>query len=107
MTMRSGTLRHKVTIQTMTDGKDAVGSPTETASTLAKVWAAITPLNAGEVFRADHFEGDVTHRIRLRYRAGITPKMRVIYGSRTFDIRSVLNVDERNRELELAVTEIV
>lgn len=105
--MRSGLLRHKVLLQSMTDGKDTDGAPSETPTALASVWAAIRPVNANEVFRAAHFEGDVTHIITIRYRSDVTPKTRILYGTRVFDIRSVLNVEERNRELELTATEIV
>jgi head-tail adaptor len=39
--------------------------------------------------------------VTMRYLAGITAQMRVLYGSRTFQIISVLNVDQRNRVLVL------
>ena len=44
-------------------------------------------------------------RIIIRYLSGIVPKMRVKYGSRIFDILSVINVSERNRELQLMCRE--
>ena len=43
----------------------------------------------------------------MRYLSGIVPKMRVKVGSRIFDILSIINVDERNRELQLMCRESV
>ncbi len=58
-------------------------------------------------FAAQSTQADVTHRITLRYMSGITPKMRVNYNSRIFDILSVINVGERNRELQLMCRESI
>jgi head-tail adaptor len=57
------------------------------------------------VFRGDQLEARITHRMHLWYRTGVTPKMQVSYGSRTFQIISVKNVEERNRVLELMLEE--
>jgi len=48
---------------------------------------------------------EVTGKISIRYLAGITPKMRVKHGNRIFDIVSMINPEERNRELQLMVKE--
>ena len=49
----------------------------------------------------------MSHKIRMRYQAGITHKMRVAWGTRLFEIESVLNVGERNREIVLMCSETV
>ena len=41
----------------------------------------------------------------MRWRPGMVPTMRVVFGSRAFAINAVLNVLERNRELNLYCTE--
>jgi len=69
--------------------------------------ASIEPISGREYFSAQTTQADVTHRINLRYVAGVKPKMRVKYGSRIFDILSVSNVDERNRELQLMCRESI
>ena len=45
--------------------------------------------------------------IIIRYLSGIVPKMRVKFGSRIFDILSVINVKESNRELQLMCRESI
>jgi len=49
----------------------------------------------------------VSHKIRDAVPTGITHKMRVAWDSRIFEIESVLNVGERNRELLLMASESV
>jgi SPP1 family predicted phage head-tail adaptor len=73
----------------------------------ATAWASIEPLNGREFFAAQQVNAEVTARIRLRYLPGVTRQMQVKFGSRTFAIESVINVEERNRELQLMVKEVV
>ena len=103
--MRAGRLRHRIVIQTMTDSVGSQGGLTEVPSTFAQVPADIIPLTGSEAFRSQQVFPEATHRIELRYLAGVTPKMRVAYGTRIFDILIPLNLEERNRELHLIVKE--
>ena len=47
------------------------------------------------------------HRITIRYRTDITPKMRVVWGSRIMNIREVINPDEHKKYFQLTVDENV
>lgn len=105
--MKIGKLRHRVTIEQVTEAQDTDGSVIETWSAFAIGQASIEPISGREYFAAQSTQADVTHRVSLRYLPGITPKMRVTFGSRVFDILSVINVDERNRELQLMCRENV
>jgi len=101
-----GELRHRVSLQTKTITK-AEGIPQENWTTVATVWAAIADLSGKEYFQAASVQSEVTSRIRIRYRPGITPAMRVFYGSRLFTILSVIDKDERHREIELMCKEVI
>ena len=103
--MRIGKLRRRITIERVTETQDTDGAVLETWSTYATVQASIEPISGREYFAAQSTQADVTHRIRIRYLSGIVPKMRVSYNSRIFDILSVINVGERNRELQLMCRE--
>ena len=105
--MRIGKLRHRITIDQVTEIQDTDGAVLESWSQYAVVQASIEPISGREYFAAQSTQADVTHRISLRYRSGITPKMRVNYASRIFDILSVINVGERNRELQLMCRESI
>lgn len=103
--MQAGKLRHRLTLEASTDTNNTRGEPIPTWSTVANVWAAIDPISGREGLAADQMYASATHRIRIRYRAGVIPKMRFTKGSRVFDINAVLNVDERNREMVCLATE--
>ena len=105
--MRAGELRHRVTIQQKSVTRNTFGEEVVTWQDVATVWAAIEPLRGREFFESQQVNAEVTTRIRIRYRPGITPTMRVVFGNRVFDIQAVINVDERNRELHLMCREEV
>lgn len=105
--MRAGELRKRITIKAISDTQDARGGPTKGESTHATRWARIRPLVGRERFAAQRVDAEVDYEILLRYVSGVTPKMRVYYGARVFEIRAVMNTDERNRELKLLCAERV
>jgi SPP1 family predicted phage head-tail adaptor len=105
--VKIGKLRHRITVEETTETQEADGSVIENWSAFATAQGSIEPISGREYFAAQTTQAEVTHRISLRYLTGVTPKMRVKYGSRIFDILSVINVDERNRELQLMCRESI
>lgn len=104
--MRAGDLRHSVTIQQASESNDGRGGVSYSWSTYTTAWADIRPVTGRERLLAqqvEEAEGD--YKIRIRYQPGITPEMRVLWGSRVFAINAVLNVTERDRELLLMAKE--
>jgi len=86
--------------------KDSEGLVTETWTDFATVWAAVEPLRGRKYFEAAAVNAENTVRFRIRYRFGITPDMRVIYSGRIFHIASVIDIDERHREIHLICREV-
>jgi SPP1 family predicted phage head-tail adaptor len=105
--MRAGRLRHRVVVERATDGTDAYGDQVPTWAALATAWAGIEPLSGREYFAAAHIQADVSTRIVLRGIPGvsITPKDRIRYGSRLFDIKQVIDRDAENIEIQLLTQE--
>lgn len=103
--MRAGALRHSVSIQRKIMTTDSHGGPVEAWDTVCTTNASIEPLQGREFIAAQAVNAETTGRIRMRYRSGIVPAMRVIFGTRVFNIQSVINPEERNRELILMVSE--
>lgn len=103
--MRAGRLRYNVIIQQVSHAQDAYGETTETWTEFVSAWAAIEPLKGNEYFDASNVQSQVDVRIVMRYRAGITTSMRVVYGSRVFDIQSVIEPNSARRELHLMCRE--
>lgn len=98
-------LRKKVSIQRRNATKDTFGQAIQTWSDVLVCRASIEPLSGRELVAAQAINAETTHEIVIRYRAGITPAMRVLYGARAFNILSVLNQQERNRWLVLNASE--
>ena len=103
-----GHMRHRLTLQTVSRSTSTVsGSQTNTWSTATTLWAAIEPTSGREFQRADSQVAEVTHKVTCRYRAAIEPDARFTWGSRTFEIVSVVNMDELNTWCECLCREIV
>lgn len=67
--------------------------------------AAIRPLSGRELERALQIQPDVTHKVTIRYRSGITTKMRILYGTRYFNILSVIDREEMKTALDILCRE--
>lgn len=86
---------------------DPDGSGAQWTCKTPKVRASIWPIKATEQLDNMKAELSVTHRIRIRYLSGITADMRIEHGSRHFDIRSLINPEERNRMIEILAEEVI
>lgn len=105
--IRAGDLRHRVTIQQATVTRNEFGEPVETWQDLATVWAEVVDLSGREFIEARQAPAsEVTTRVRIRYRAGIEPTMRVLHGARVLEIVAVLEPEGRRRELHLMCREV-
>jgi head-tail adaptor len=109
----AGKLRHLIVVQRQTGNRDTVGNETDTWTTLAQTWGWLEPYigsaRAGkEEFVGKQLIGVTYTRVHLRWDsrlATLSPKDRIVYGTRIFDVTSVSNRDERNYELELIAKE--
>ena len=104
--MNAGVLRHRIAITQRTITQNSIGEPVKTWSTYLSTNANIEPLKGREFIDGIATQSEVTHKVRLRYRGGIVPTMRVSFCGRIFEIMYVINVGERNREINLYCKEI-
>ena len=102
----AGTLRRRIVIQTPTETVDDHGGLVATFATFDTVSAAILPKPGTEPFEDDRYRATQRVVFEIRYRTGITTKMRVSYDSRLFDIESIVNVEERNKKVLLITEEV-
>ena len=104
--MRAGELRRRVSIQQRDATQDTFGQQATSWTDLyTNVPVAIQALSGRELLAAQAVNSEVSHNINLRYLAGITANMRILYGTRIFNITAVMNIDERNKELMLQAAE--
>ncbi len=101
----AGRLRHLVTVEQNTGGQATTGEQIQNWTPFATVYAAIEPARGREFFSAGRIDAETTHLITIRYLAGLDETMRITWNGRVFDINAVVNVDERNRDMEITATE--
>ncbi len=102
--MQAGKLNQQIVIQSYTATRASNGEEVRTWATVATVWASVEPLSGRELLAARDVRADVTTRIRIRYRTGITPKMRATMGSAVYEISEVIDRTMHHRDLELLCT---
>ena len=98
-------LRHQILIREKQLVDDGYGGQTETLVTIHTTWAAIWPVNAKETRENMRTESNVTHNIRIRYRTNIKHAMIIVFGNRSFEIRGIVNFEERNIWLDMVCNE--
>jgi SPP1 family predicted phage head-tail adaptor len=104
--IRAGTLRERVTLSRLTSAEDARWGPTPTPSSYATVWAEVEPVRATERMQDGGIQSDISHVLRMRYRADVASKDRVTWRGRTLEVEGVIDVGARRRELELTCREL-
>lgn len=105
--MRAGNLRQRVTIQDKQATRDSFGEEVITWVELATVWAAVEPLRGREFLDGQMATAEVTTRIRIRHRDDIKPEMRVVFGTKIYDVLSIIHLEERERQDHLMCQEII
>lgn len=103
--MQAGLLRKRLTIQQRSQVQDTYGQPLTSWVDVATVWGEVVPTSGNESLSSEAVQSSETHLVTIRYRQGVTAKMRIKYGIRLFDIQSVLDENERHRTLNLSCIE--
>jgi SPP1 family predicted phage head-tail adaptor len=97
--------RHVVAIQRRDETTDNIGGQTLVWTTVMSPWCKIEPLSASQRQFAGKTQAEVTHKVTMRYAAGVTAKHRILWGTRVFEISGVRNIEESNALLELSCVE--
>lgn len=110
--MEIGRFRHQVTWQNPTLTDDGDGGTTVAWANLAPSQSrvSIVPATAQSLERTAGGAAVIssaTHIVTGRYHAGVTTKTRIVFGSRTFQVVSVANIEERSRKMVLLCQEVV
>ena len=107
--LRAGELRHRVDLHSNTGAtRNAFGEKPESwAAVATSLPAKVEPLTGRELWSSQQIQPDISHKVTIRYLAGLNAKMRVIFGTRTFNVEGPpKNIEERNIMLELMCREV-
>ncbi|MET4634975.1 phage head closure protein [Kaistia defluvii] len=106
MSMATGPLDRRITIERYVSARDALNNPVEAWSPLATVWASKTDVRDSEKFAAKENGASIETRFQIRWStdvADVNPKDRINYGGRVFDIVGVKEIGRREG-LEISAT---
>lgn len=99
-----GKMKHRITIEQPVNINTTGGVDLQW-STFLTAWASVEPLKENEQWvKGNPFDKYIFERrlkIVMRYRSGVTAKMRVRTAQEIIDIVGVINTGEQNRELVL------
>ncbi len=105
--MRAGLLRHRLKLQSpvpLATGDS--GNPDATAwRDEITVWGAVEPLGVREQLIGKTVDATATHHVRVRYHAPLSQTWRIMFGTRIFDIESIIVPESRRVEMQLVVRE--
>ena len=108
--MNAGKLKHHVNIERRSTIKDAHGGDSSSVwHVVGTAYVALKPLSGREYFQGQANNSDISHEVTMRYRADINSRDRLVSTTtdRVFNIDSIINVDERNKELKLMCKEVL
>lgn len=99
--MKAGQLDQRVTVERFTSTEDELGQPIESWAPLFTCWAAVEPLTGREFIAAQAAVREITARVKMRYRPGVTAADRIVHDGTTYSVTSVADVHSSRRELHL------
>lgn len=97
-------LRHRVALQRPSDASDGQGGASRSWTTVATVWAQVTPGAGGERVIAQGVREQSPYDVRIRYRADVTAAWRILwsttdpYGNAISVVLDVQNATTENQE---------
>jgi SPP1 family predicted phage head-tail adaptor len=77
--VNAGKLDQRITLQAPSASVDSLGQRVETWGAVVAVWANVEPLRGREFVAAGAINSEAQVKVRMRYRAGVTPAMRVLW----------------------------
>lgn len=107
--MKIGKLRERVTIQQKSVTRDGFGAEVVDWVAVATVWADVRSMDGTESVESSVSQvvATISHSVLIRHRAGLSPSMRLAWRGKALHILSIVESDNRQRQLILKCAEIV
>lgn len=107
MAIRAGDLRHRLRLQIEERTDDGAGGATIRFRDHCWVWAEVRSTLTRTLQEAKKLNPKLTHTARMRYRVGVLPDMRLVYGAQVLRIDSVTDPTGERIELVALCEELV
>lgn len=105
--MRAGALNKKIVFQGTTLARNGLGEKVAKKADGFTTWASIQTISGKEQFLSNQNYATLSHKLRCRYSDKINQNQTIKYKNREFKILAVLDIYEKNKELEILVEEVV
>lgn len=93
--LRAGRRDRQIIIQQFSTSETVVGAPEQTWTTYATVWAEYIPISGKEALQLNRETSAELVDFVILYDANITPKHRISYGGKTWDILFLKEIGRR------------
>jgi SPP1 family predicted phage head-tail adaptor len=103
--MRAGSRRHLLVIEQSVPTIDSVGGRVDAWVEYCQVHGSLSPLSGREFFAAQQYETEVKAKSWILYFPGITNDMRIRHDGLIYNIIFVQNIDLKNRDICLMLSE--
>ena len=94
-----GTMRERIVFQQQSRTLDSMGGAVVTWSTVTTVWASVAEMSGAESFNTMQIQPETTATFTIRYLSTITQAMRISYASNFYNIKEIINDDNRDKYL--------
>lgn len=108
--MNIGSLKHKITIKVQPISPNSYGEEITDIlqwNDFANLYASISPSSGREFYAAQQINNRINTIFIIRFIQGIIPSMKVLYGTRAFNILSAPDIEERHKEIHLICEEVL
>jgi SPP1 family predicted phage head-tail adaptor len=106
MALIIGRMRHRLALQSPTGTQSETGEVVNTYSTVTTVWGSLRPLTGREMETAAQISEEINYQAVIRYHSTIGPTWRITNDSKTYEVVSVLNFDEKDEYMILELKRI-
>lgn len=96
-----GEFRNRIALQSFTPSTDSGGGQSISWSTATTVWAKVENISGDENRFGDQLQDRSNYRFTIRYYSALTPKYRISYNSKTFNIQHVSSVLEGKEKYQI------
>lgn len=103
LSLKASDLRHPITLESPVLNSD--GSQSGSWKQRIKARAKIEPFAGRELLLSQQVSPRLTHRVTMRYRPGVVTDWRIRFRGRILHIDRSINIEERNRVLEIICVE--
>lgn len=94
-------LKHKVEILRLVEVADDLGGFITSWVSVKSKWAKVNPMSERELIHADKIDATAASTFVVRFDSDILESDKILFKSREYNIRSIVNIEEDDRFLSI------